>query len=242
MKVIWSLVVTISIICYIFSLPAVSLVRNRIISVKSNLNKRIYNNNNNNNRNHLIHLSSPSNDDIDVTDVLLEIMNEDPVISLSDDLTILPEMNTKLPSLNNDDEDVYYQPSGTSYCICSQCKTAYLLDLSVLTSRGSRVQCNVCDKDWFQTPERLMKTDEYHIITKMNDDKVMQVKKIIAEKNFPKYPRVDKIGIFIGNLPYTYTEKEIGDLFGEYGLTNIALVKDAEQQSKGYGFLEVLLS
>ena len=179
--------------------------------------------------------------DIDMSDSLLEILNEEPAIVASDVTTIIPEI-TKFPTKISDaKEELNYQPQGTSYCICSQCKTAYLIDITILSSKGLRVQCNVCDKDWFQTPERLMRTDEYHVITKMNEDKVLQVKKIIAEKNFPKYPRVDKVGVFIGNLPYTYTEKEIGDLFGEYGLTNIALVKDAEQQSKGYGFLEVTL-
>jgi hypothetical protein len=252
MKVIWSLVVTIIIVCCIFSLPSNSyithsiLVKNQFLN-KLNINRRNFNHNNY--RNHVIQLSSSSSststttdDDIDMSDSLLEILNEEPAIVASDDVTtIIPEI-TKFPTKISDvKEEVNYQPQGTSYCICSQCKTAYLIDITILTSKGSRVQCNVCDKDWFQTPERLMRTDEYHVITKMNDDKVLQVKKIIAEKNFPKYPRVDKVGVFIGNLPYTYTEKEIGDLFGEYGLTNIALVKDAEQQSKGYGFLEVTL-
>lgn len=250
MKVIWSLVVTIIIVCCLFSLPSNSyithslLVKNQILN-KLNINRRIYNHDKNN-RNHVIQLSSSSSTitdgDIDKSDSLLEILNEVPAIVASDDVTtIIPEI-TKLPTkISDDKEELNYQPQGTSYCICSQCKTAYLIDITILSSKGLRVQCNVCDKDWFQTPERLMRTDEYHVITKMNDDKVLQVKKIIAEKNFPKYPRVDKVGVFIGNLPYTYTEKEIGDLFGEYGLTNIALVKDAEQQSKGYGFLEVKL-
>ena len=250
MKVIWSLVVTIIIVCCVFSLPSNSyithsiLVKNQILN-KLNINRRNYNNY----RNHVIQLSSSSSSstttttdgDIDMSDSLLEILNEEPAIVASDVTTIIPEI-TKFPTKISDaKEELNYQPQGTSYCICSQCKTAYLIDITILSSKGLRVQCNVCDKDWFQTPERLMRTDEYHVITKMNDDKVLQVKKIIAEKNFPKYPRVDKVGVFIGNLPYTYTEKEIGDLFGEYGLTNIALVKDAEQQSKGYGFLEVTL-
>lgn len=243
---------TIIIVYCLFSLPSNSyithslLVKNQILN-ELNINRRIYNHDNNY-RNHVLQLSSLSSPttttdgDIDVSDSLLEILNEEPAIVASDDVTTIISEITKLSTkISVDKEELNYQPQGTSYCICSQCKTAYLIDISILSSKGSRVQCNVCDKDWFQTPERLMRTDEYHVITKMNDDKVLQVKKIIAEKNFPKYPRVDKVGVFIGNLPYTYTEKEIGDLFGEYGLTNIALVKDAEQQSKGYGFLEVTL-
>ena len=73
----------------------------------------------------------------------------------------------------------------------------------------------------------------------MTEEKINEVKKIIAEKNWPKYPRVDKFGIFVGNLPYTYEEKDLGDLFGEYGLTGITLVRDTEGRSKGFAFLEV---
>lgn len=35
------------------------------------------------------------------------------------------------------------------------------------------------------------------------------------------------------------SQKEIADLFGDYGLTGVSLVRDAEGQSKGFAFLEV---
>jgi hypothetical protein len=108
-----------------------------------------------------------------------------------------------------------------------------------LGKKSLRVHCSICDKEWFQTSERLLLTDNQHILEAMTEEKVNEVKKIIAEKNWPKYPRVDKIGIFVGNLPYTYEEKDLGDLFGEYGLTGITLVRDAEGRSKGFAFLEV---
>eukprot|EP00600_Ochromonadales_sp_CCMP1393_P014135 CAMPEP_0174996378 /NCGR_PEP_ID=MMETSP0005-20121125/357_1 /TAXON_ID=420556 /ORGANISM="Ochromonas sp., Strain CCMP1393" /LENGTH=206 /DNA_ID=CAMNT_0016250771 /DNA_START=195 /DNA_END=811 /DNA_ORIENTATION=+ len=133
--------------------------------------------------------------------------------------------------------EVTYHPMGTKYVMCSQCKTAYLMDEKTL-GRGSRVECTTCGKDWYQTPDRLMTTDKRQQLTVMPDNKIQEVKRILADKNFPRYPRVDKVGVFVGNLPYSFTEKELGELFGEYGLTNIALVKDAEQQSKGFAFLE----
>eukprot|EP01036_Dinobryon_divergens_P023186 gene23186-31506_t len=72
----------------------------------------------------------------------------------------------------------------------------------------------------------------------MSDSKISEIQKILAEKNYPKYPKVDKVGVFVGNLPYSYTEKEIGDIFAEYGVTNIALVRGPDGLSKGFAFVE----
>ncbi|KAJ1420457.1 hypothetical protein B484DRAFT_399887, partial [Ochromonadaceae sp. CCMP2298] len=119
-------------------------------------------------------------------------------------------------------KDAVYYPVGTTYCMCSQCKTAYLMTAQQL-GRGARVQCGICAKDWYQTIERLMTTSSTQYLTGMAEGKVKEVERILADKNFPRYPRVDKVGVFVGNLPYTYGEKELADLFAEYGLTNISL-------------------
>lgn len=50
---------------------------------------------------------------------------------------------------------------------------------------------------------------------------------------------MDKIGIFIGNLPYTFDEKDIYDILAEYGVVSVSLVRDPEGQSKGFAFAEV---
>ena len=111
---------------------------------------------------------------------------------------------------------------------------------SELIKRGLRVRCSLCEKEWFQSIERLMQADEIHAIQRMTDTKISEIQKILAEKNYPKYPKVEKVGVFVGNLPYSYTEKEIGDIFAEYGVTNIALVRGPDGLSKGFAFVEVL--
>lgn len=131
------------------------------------------------------------------------------------------------------------QPNETSYIMCSSCKTAYVMSDNELGRRGLRVRCGVCDKEWYQSGERLMQSNSQNVLVNMTDDKVGDIRKAIAERNWPKYPRVDKIGIFVGNLPYDYTEKEIGDLFGEYGVTGISLVRDPTGLSKGFAFIEL---
>ena len=92
-------------------------------------------------------------------------------------------------------------PDGTSYIMCSSCKAAYLMTDDALKKRSLRVKCMVCDKTWFQTSERLLKTDNMHHLQPMNDDKVAETRSAMNERQFFKSKG---IGIFVGNLPYTY--------------------------------------
>ena len=138
--------------------------------------------------------------------------------------------NLKLAAL----EPAY--PDGTSYIMCSSCKAAFLMTEEGLKKRSLRVRCCVCDKTWFQTSERLLKTDGMHHLQNMTQEKIDEVRGSMNERQWVK---TKGIGIFVGNLPYTYEEKEIGDIFGEYGLIGISLVRDNEGQSKGFAFLEV---
>ena len=141
------------------------------------------------------------------------------------------------------DEDYEEIPPGTQYIMCTTCKTAYIFGEKDLDKqKGKRVKCSVCEREWFQSTERLMETNDIHFLRKMPVSRVTEIKKIISEKNYPRYPRVDKVGVFVGNLPYAFTEEEIGDIFGEYGITNIALVRDNEGKSKGFAFVEVYIS
>ena len=47
--------------------------------------------------------------------------------------------------------------------------------------------------------------------------------------------------IYVGNLPYTATEKEVEDLFAEHGtVQNVSLITDRETgRPRGFGFVEM---
>lgn len=141
--------------------------------------------------------------------------------------------------------DAIKQPDGTSYIMCSSCKTAYVMSESEVDKKGTihyvthlftfrlnclligvRVRCGVCEKEWYQTSERLLKTDMNNILSNMTETKVVELKAAINAQQWPKNPKVDKIGVFIGNLPYTYTEKELGEIFAEYGVTGMLLITE----------------
>jgi len=176
--------------------------------------------------------SSNEADTVDVSPVsdVSELIVDELLTEITKDVAVtLPK------SLN----PVDFLPDGTDYIVCGACKTAYLADEKKIGRKGIRVRCSICSKEWFQNNERLLKSDSEHKLTNMTNEKISEVRQIIADRNWPKYPRVDKFGIFMGNLPYTYDEKDIGDLVAEYGVTGISLVKDPSGQSKGFAFIEV---
>jgi RNA recognition motif-containing protein len=49
------------------------------------------------------------------------------------------------------------------------------------------------------------------------------------------------IRIYVGNLPYTFREEEIAQLFAPYGeIHDVRLITDRDtRQSKGFGFVEL---
>ena len=128
---------------------------------------------------------------------------------------------------------------GTAYIMCSSCKTSYEIDVESLGEKGMRMHCGVCDKQWFQSSNRHSFTDNQHDLFPMTEERVIEIQQLVEMRNWPKYPKNEKIGIFVGNLPYEYAEDTIGDLFAEYGITGISLVRDPDGLSKGFAFVEV---
>ena len=49
------------------------------------------------------------------------------------------------------------------------------------------------------------------------------------------------MNIYVGNLPYSVTEEELRDAFGEFGeVTSVNIIMDkCSGQSKGFGFVEM---
>ena len=80
-----------------------------------------------------------------------------------------------------------------------------------LGKRSLRVKCFVCEKEWFQTTERLLKTNNQHHLQVMNEDKIAEVRRTQQAMNWQSRQtgRIDKVGVFVGNLPYTFDEVNI---------------------------------
>eukprot|EP01031_Cornospumella_fuschlensis_P035599 gene35599-43174_t len=166
--------------------------------------------------------------------VLTDTVVESPAIAEAiDDSKVDLALNTSLSSSP-------FLPVGTSFCFCTTCRSAYLLQEKNIGSKGRRVKCTICNKDWFQTPDKLMKVDESNQLMVLSDEKIEEVKRILADSNVPKKPRNDFTEIFVGNLDFRLDEQDIANLFREYGISHVSLSKDKEGSSKGFAFIEFL--
>lgn len=47
----------------------------------------------------------------------------------------------------------------------------------------------------------------------MDEDKIAELRKLMSQSRYPKYPRLEKHTLFVGNLPYAFEENEIGMQF-----------------------------
>lgn len=66
----------------------------------------------------------------------------------------------------------------------------------------------MCEKEWFQTSERLLLTNNQHHLQNMSDDKIEEIRRTQKATNWQsrQTSRIDKVGVFVGNLPYTFDE------------------------------------
>ena len=186
----------------------------------------------------------------DTIDLLDSIINDEPISTNAADIVtattnldalltntiappvVIPPKDLKMLSLDPP------MPEGTSYIMCSSCKAAFLMDESKLAKRSVRVRCSVCQKEWFQTSERLLRLDNLHHIQNMTEDKVQEVRRTLNEN---RWSRSKGISIFVGNLPYTYDETAIGDLFGEYGTKSEYLTNNMCFLSPQFNFFILFL-
>eukprot|EP01032_Pedospumella_encystans_P013783 gene13783-15854_t len=113
------------------------------------------------------------------------------------------------------------------------------MDEAKLGRTGSRVVCSVCNRDWFQTTSSLLKAGNAALVLSMPPEQVEQAKRNAAG-NFARYIHKTKATVFVGNLPTTYTEKDIEEIFAEYGILSTQLIRDkTDGTSKGFAFLEI---
>ena len=104
------------------------------------------------------------------------------------------------------------------YISCMSCKSVYVYktikDLeNMISARGTRVKCSVCEKQWFQSFEKINKLDSLLSYQEINAEKAQEMRKFISDNNWARNPRGEKIDLFIGNLPFNYDEKDIGSVY-----------------------------
>jgi predicted Zn finger-like uncharacterized protein len=135
--------------------------------------------------------------------------------------------------------DLHAIESPDSYCQCSQCKTAYEVSDDVIGKKGKLVRCSVCDKVWFQSQQRLLKRDSKTFLVDVPHENLETLRSSKSGSAAVKHLRPRKNEAFIGNLPPHFEEKDLLELFAEYGVLALSVVRDTDGQNKGFAFIQV---
>jgi hypothetical protein len=139
------------------------------------------------------------------------------------------------PLTDREKESKY--PIGTKFFQCGQCKSAYIMNFTEIKS-GSRVKCSVCSKVWFQSIDKLSEVTSTLSLKERGGDLTARAGNL-TNNAYSYGSSNEKVSIFIGDLPLEFTEKEVGDLFAEYGLLHMVVAKDQNKVSRGFAFIEV---
>jgi hypothetical protein len=116
--------------------------------------------------------------------------------------------------------------------------------------RGKRVECSVCGNNWFQTTDRgliqVSNDDSNTVISAFTDSQVQEMKGLRDDSrqsgaggNRKWTGPCKPAEVFVGNIPFSYTESDVGDLFAEYGITQIRIGKSPENESRGFALVTV---
>lgn len=129
-----------------------------------------------------------------------------------------------------------------TYCVCGRCGSAYPIEASLLKPSGSQVVCEVCKAKWFLTPNDLKTETAGDYFSPMPQKRIELLKRSMKDKSVRVGSSVSAVKaekIFVSGLLASIEEKEIAELFAEYGVLDVQLVRDTQKVSKGFAFIDV---
>ena len=164
------------------------------------------------------------------------------IISSTSSSSSVDENESKDSNLNSNtmDEDTVVN----TFVRCSRCSAAYSVSEAMLGPEGSRVKCEVCGHSWYQATNRLQLLAEGFALKPYPEEMMEKVKDNVLNNRHPmdnqNSGKRAEISIFVGNLPFSVDEERLENLFVNYGeISNVTIVKDSQNKSRGYGFIEM---
>lgn len=164
------------------------------------------------------------------------------ISSTSSSSSSVDENENKDSNLNSNtkDEDTVVN----TFVRCSRCSAAYSVSEAMLGPEGSRVKCEVCGHSWYQATNRLQLLAEGFALKPYPEEMMEKVKDNVLNNRHPmdnqNSGKRAEISIFVGNLPFSVDEERLENLFVNYGeISNVTIVKDSQNKSRGYGFIEM---
>jgi len=139
-------------------------------------------------------------------------------------------------------------PGDTEITQCGKCRASYVITPEMLGEEGRRVKCAVCGNAWFQSPGRLFTAREgtsfkaYDVEAYQERAPPRQRRELPSQDDVQgktRHHRRGAITLFVGNLPFSYTEDDLRSLMETHGpIASISIIVDAETgRARGYGFV-----
>lgn len=113
---------------------------------------------------------------------------------------------------------------------CGLCRAVYEVENEALFEEGRWVRCSLCGNEWMQTIAGMQELPENADMISYPDEMKARV-----EAGLP----VNGFRCFVGNLEWKTTEAELRDLFMQYGVTDVKLMREDDGKSKGFGFVSL---
>ena len=102
----------------------------------------------------------------------------------------------------------------------------------------------MCSHAWWQNRERLQELREGWSLADMPEARQTDIKENVEKGLEPGSfkPKIKgAVTVFIGNIPFTYEEKDVGEIFTPYGeVASIVLVREPDGRSRGYAFVDMV--
>jgi predicted Zn finger-like uncharacterized protein len=122
-----------------------------------------------------------------------------------------------------------------TYVRCGKCQTAYALSESDLGGRGRRLECSVCNHSWFQTKDRIMSVRDGYEMVPLPQTDLDRIAANIEQGKSPKF--MGEAKLYVGNIAFECHEDDLYQVFSDYGVGDVSLVRDEEGKNRGFGFV-----
>jgi predicted Zn finger-like uncharacterized protein len=99
------------------------------------------------------------------------------------------------------------------YLRCIKCTSCYKIDADSIGTEGLTVKCDVCDSHWRAMPHSVQTADsQERVLLPIDDRAIRDIQKQIRERKKPSAKfHFRKESLYIGNLPLSYQEADIGN-------------------------------
>lgn len=112
-----------------------------------------------------------------------------------------------------------YLPKNVTFVQCPKCRSGFQVSPSDFTEQVAKMICGECKYYWYHDKADLLVTNDFY--------------DLVDE------PKVVKKDLFVMGLPRQYDDVDFAELFQDYGVSSVFIVKDSEKNSRGFGFVEV---